>query len=162
MPLCSTEGWCDFCIDFKISKDRRAFKDLSNRLTLRDTKPSTWVVLRLGYLQGTGGLVHPETVFTPLFPVSGSTRKGKIITQGKVSPRTVQDYILVGESKRIPSQKRRAEGTNRKAEAKEHCKCQWHVKYQVWKTVASLFCSVPFLDQEGWIKLRCKMLSSLL
>lgn len=48
----------------------------------------------------------------------------KMIIQGKASLRTLQDYVLVGESKRIPSQKRRAEGTKRKAEAKEHCKYQ--------------------------------------
>lgn len=69
-------------------------------------------------------MVHLEIVFTALFPISGSPRKGKMIIQGKASLRTLQDYVLVGESKRIPSQKRRAEGTKRKAEPKEHCKYQ--------------------------------------
>lgn len=71
------------------------------------------------------------------------------MTQWKASLRTVQNYVLVGKSKRIPLQRRGTERTKRKAEAREHCKYQGHVKISsLDNNNPVVFASCPFWSRR--------------
>lgn len=93
--------------------------------------------------------MYPWKLSLQRFSISGSLEKGKQISHGKVSGRTVQNYVLEGKSKRIPFQRRGAEETKRKAEAKECCKYQGQVRYPVWTTKPHCLCILSVLEQEG-------------
>lgn len=146
--------------NFKASKDRRIpVTRISNSLTPRDTKPSTWGALHLDYLQGTAKSI-PWKLSLQRFSISGSPKKGKLITQGKTSVKTVQNYVLVGKSKRIPFQKGQ-KGQRGKKRPENTVNIRDMLNILSGPQQPHCFCILSVLELEGWIKRLCEMLSSL-